>query len=1603
MKRILLISIILFFSRTSFAYHFSAVCSTGQTLYYNIISDSTVSVTFPYESSSPYYSYTRPTGNLVIPDSVFHDSVYYKVISIGNYAFDGCYGIQRIVIPDNVTSIGTSAFYGCSGIQSLVIPDNVTIIEHMAFGGCNNIDSLYIGVNVTFVDPHILSIDRDSLDYVFFNCKNANDQLTHEDCFSCSMSSFPNTVTDRGNRNYIHPILGTCKYVKNLIIGDSVQIIPQGTFYGFRTQKLYLGNNLVNIKRYALQHTCIDTLIYNMQRFSHALRDSSYDYSGGYYSSYHYYYSSFLGATVNTLIIGDDVEIIPSGAFQTFLFSGEIVIPNNVTTIGAAAFYRCCNIDSIYIGSNVSSIGGAAFGGCSTNRYVYFNARNCIFTCTNAFGSPANLTIDIGDSVRVISEEAFMNTNIHSLSLSSLDTIKNRAFYNCDSIVSISLNPKYIGDRAFGECGNLRTAILGEKLHVIKNGVFTNCVKLNNVSFIGRIDSIENDAFYDCRSLQSFIFNNVRTIGSSAFADCDSLLTVNTNAHSIGSNAFANCDRLVSVTLGDSVQALGNGVFGGCFRLNNVSLGEGITSIGDSAFGGCIRLTKPELPNSLTTIGTRAFDGCGDINGKLTFPASITHIGDYAYNGVGNITEIEMKGSTPPTIHAHTFAAVDSLVTVSVPCGAVMNYYITDYWENFPNIVEAPPYRLTVSSNNEVMGTATVTQQPTCSNHNAIIQATANASYHFHHWSDGVTVNPRQISMTCDSTFEAIFIPNLSYIEVVCNDSTMGSVTGTGTYNYNAPVILTATSYTNYHFLCWNDGNTQNPRYLMATQDSIFTAIFVSNVSTISVGNNNPGWGTVNGSGIFYYQNQVVISATPVYGYHFTQWNDGNTQNPRTITVNQDSTFIANFAVNIYSISAVSNNTVMGTVTGGGSYNYLSETSLSATPNLGYHFVQWNDGITNNPRSITVTRDSLFTAQFASNTYQITVNSNDPSMGSAYGSGTYSYNTTITISATPVYGYHFVQWSDGNNDNPRTVTVLQASTYTAQFAINTYTITVNSSNPSIGSASGGGSFNYNTPISISATPNTGYHFTQWSDANTDNPRLITVTQNATYTAQFSVNTYAITVNSNNSTRGSVSGSGSYTYNTTATISASPFYGYHFTQWNDGNTDNPRTIVVSSSDTYTAQFDPNSYTVLGLSSDATIGSVTGGGTYPYATTVSVTGVPMEHYHFVQWTDSIINNPRTFVVTRDTVFTAQFAIDTHTITVVSAQTSRGSVSGGGNYAYGTGRYISATANYGYHFSQWSDGNTSNPRRIVVTSDSTFTAQFAPNTYVATVTSNDTIKGIAIGSGNYDYLTSISLVAVPNYGYHFVQWSDGDTHSIRTLVLTQDTVLTAQFAFNTYYIHCTSNDSLMGTVSGGGSYNYLTQVTLSATANEHYHFVQWNDGNTTNPRLITLTSDTTFIAQFEEDARYSITVNSNDPSMGTVAGSGVYYGGEQVILTATPRDHYHFVQWGDGNTQNPRTITVVGDADYTAVFEADIYTITVTANNPTMGSVMGGGEYGYGTEVTIAAQPFAGFGFRGWSDGDTNRERTIVVTEDADYQAIFYDMVGINYFGTANCLYR
>jgi hypothetical protein len=176
-----------------------------------------------------------------------------------------------------------------------------------------------------------------------------------------------------------------------------------------------------------------------------------------------------------------------------------------------------------------------------------------------------------------------------------------------------------------------------------------------------------------------------------------------------------------------------------------------------------------------------------------------------------------------------------------------------------------------------------------------------------------------------------------------------------------------------------------------------------------------------------YYSLTVI----PNYGYHFAQWSDGNTDNPRTIILASDTTFTAEFAKNTYSVSTTSANPEWGTTAGDKSALYLDEVEISAIPNYGYHFVRWNDYNTSNPRTVSVTEDKTFTATFAKNVYSITKNAEH---GSISGNSSAEYLDFVTLTVTPDYGYHFTQWSDGLKDNPRIFQITSDTTFTAEFA-----------------------------------------------------------------------------------------------------------------------------------------------------------------------------------------------------------------------------------------------------------------------------------------------------------------------------------------------------------------------------------------------------------------------------------------------------------------------------------------------------------------------------------------------------------------------------------------
>jgi hypothetical protein len=112
----------------------------------------------------------------------------------------------------------------------------------------------------------------------------------------------------------------------------------------------------------------------------------------------------------------------------------------------------------------------------------------------------------------------------------------------------------------------------------------------------------------------------------------------------------------------------------------------------------------------------------------------------------------------------------------------------------------------------------------------------------------------------------------------------------------------------------------------------------------------------------------VTLSVVANYGYHFMYWSDGSTDMVRTIVAEGHWWQDAYFERNQYEVSlAAHDSTPYGQAYGAGTYYYLDNVYLYAYADYGYHFVQWSDSVTDNPRYISLTQDTTLTAEFAIN------------------------------------------------------------------------------------------------------------------------------------------------------------------------------------------------------------------------------------------------------------------------------------------------------------------------------------------------------------------------------------------------------------------------------------------------------------------------------------------------------------------------------------------------------------------------------------------------------------------------------------------------------------
>ena len=495
-----------------------------------------------------------------------------------------------------------------------------------------------------------------------------------------------------------------------------------------------------------------------------------------------------------------------------------VTIPNTITSIGHGAFCYCSGLSSITIPNSVTSIGTYAFCYCRGLTILNFYADSCVSIVNNAnyrvfYGCDSLSTINIGNNViRIpdylcygcgaltsvtipnsvidIGQSAFMNCRGLTTVFFKADNCVNgaNAFSGCNNLaniyfddsvtsipnglcsscsrltyISIPTSVSTIGNGAFSGCSGLTTLTIPDFVVSVGSSAFCNCLGLTALTIGNSVSEIGDSAFLNCSELTSLtIPNSVTHIGDLAFSQCNELETVYFNAMncsnaggSVSKRAFYNCNNISTINIGDSVTTIPSFLGYGCSGMSSVAIPNAVTSIGSSAFQGCIGLTSINIPNSTNKIGVSAFQGCDHIT-NITLGTGVDTIKDSAFRGCTQVVRMTSKSMTPPTVYINTFNGLSDDVILDVPCDAANAYENAAYWFRF-NIQEDLVYDFSATSSNPARGTVTIVTEPTCDYREAQVQANAYHGYHFDHWSDGNTDNPRYIVVLQDTHLVAFF------------------------------------------------------------------------------------------------------------------------------------------------------------------------------------------------------------------------------------------------------------------------------------------------------------------------------------------------------------------------------------------------------------------------------------------------------------------------------------------------------------------------------------------------------------------------------------------------------------------------------------------------------------------------------------------------------------------------------------------------------------------------------------------------------------------------------------------------------------------------------
>jgi M6 family metalloprotease-like protein len=343
-----------------------------------------------------------------------------------------------------------------------------------------------------------------------------------------------------------------------------------------------------------------------------------------------------------------------------------------------------------------------------------------------------------------------------------------------------------------------------------------------------------------------------------------------------------------------------------------------------------------------------------------------------------------------------------------------------------------------------------------------------------------------------------------------------------------------------------------------------------SQTYTITTSSNPVSGGNTSGAGNFVIGQTVTVVATPNANWNFLNWTEGgtevSTQASYSFTASANRALVANFSMNQVTVSTSSNPPTGGSTTGSGTYAIGNQVTVTATPATGYEFINWTqlgNVVSTSPTYIFTASGSVnLVANFAIQQFTVTTVVNPPAGGNATGGGTFSYNSQVTVVASAATGWDFTGWyEDGamvSGNMSYTFNALADHVLEAQFVqqVQVYTVSL-SANPAAGGVvSGGGAATAGSQLTVQATANPGWTFTNWTESGTvvaTTPAYtFTVSANRTLVANF-IQVLTVTVTANPEIGGIVTGAGNYNASTMVNVQAFPNDGYKFYCWSENGT------------------------------------------------------------------------------------------------------------------------------------------------------------------------------------------------------------------------------------------------------------------------------------------------------------------------------------------------------------------------------------------------------------------------------------------------------------------